>query len=95
MLILVLRLSSPHPLAGRVREGAPLAHVRQASPSLPSPACGGGSESHCLDYDVVRSNTPPEAFSLRASSAYSERTSLRWLSPVIASGIDTILRPLR
>lgn len=27
---------------------------------------------YSLVYDVVRSNTPPEAFSLRATSAYSE-----------------------
>src|SRR3979490_269278 len=46
-------------------------------------------------YDVVLSNTPPEAFSLRASSAYSDSTSRRSLSPVLASGIDTILRPFR
>src|SRR5215211_194491 len=47
------------------------------------------------DYEVVRSNTPAEAFSLRASRAYSERTTRASLSPVLASENDTNLRPLR
>ena len=46
-------------------------------------------------YDVVLSNTPPEAFSLRASSAYSDSIWRRSKSPVLASGIEIILRPLR
>jgi hypothetical protein len=46
-------------------------------------------------YDVVRSNTPPEAFSLRETSAYSDSICRRSESPVLASGIDTMRRPLR
>ena len=45
--------------------------------------------------EVVLSNTPPLAFSLRATSAYSARICRRSQSPVLASGIEIILRPLR
>src|SRR4051794_28691007 len=47
------------------------------------------------DQEVVLSNTPPEAFSLRATSAYSARIWRRSESPVLASGIELMLRPLR
>src|SRR5215468_629601 len=46
-------------------------------------------------YDVVLSNTPPDDFSFRATSAYSDSIWRRSLSPVRASGIDTMRRPLR
>src|SRR5216684_5441445 len=38
----------------RVREGAPLAHARVASPSPPSPASGGGSERQCTRGEGAR-----------------------------------------
>src|SRR5690349_12591410 len=101
-----LRLQRPLPrLRGRDREGAPLAQCSRLPPPRPPPQAGEGARdkskererkrSACGPYAVVRSNTPPEAFSLRASRANSERISLRSLSPVLASGTDTILRPLR
>src|SRR5262249_20421715 len=56
----------------------------------PAPTGAGGGA-----YDVVRSNTPPEDFSLRETSAYSERICFLSESPVLASGIETMRRPLR
>ncbi len=47
------------------------------------------------DQAAVLSNTPPLAFSLRATSAYSARIWRRSESPVFASGIEIMLRPLR
>src|SRR5262249_42377379 len=63
-------------------------------------ALGPGSRkcapgTRVVDYDVVLSNTPPLAFSLRETSAYSDSIWRRSLSPVLASGIDTMRRPLR
>jgi hypothetical protein len=49
---------------------------------------------HDLPYAIVLSNTPPDAFSFLAS-AYSEIIWRRSESPVLASGIESILRPLR
>src|ERR1700694_4023745 len=90
-----VRLYRPLPrLRGRDRAGKP----RALSKGFPSPQTGEecrGRARRLVAYAVVLSNTPPEAFSLRASSAYSDSTSLRSESPVLASGIDTILRPLR
>ena len=83
--------SPPHsvsPHAGRACPTCALLMPKSGKPDF-------GGEREKKNYAVVLSNTPPLDFSLRASSVYSESTSLRSLSPVFASGTETILRPLR
>src|SRR6185437_16100535 len=88
------------PLAGESWRGGSL-ELRICGFPLPRPPpqasqAGEGAPAQCsrrsrAAYAVVLSNTPPEDFSLRASRVYSESTSLRSESPVLASGSETIL----